>query len=202
MRKIIPLLLLVTLFSCNQKIETAEAQPDVPRALQENKEKSIISYAKRSADDLVDELYNEKLEESSALSAFEKRFRDLSEDKIDSLEVFHEFDSKNQQYYTSANNHLNRIQDSFLKQELKTVFENNSNAYKRSISQLKALEDHLEKQFVSTTDRRLALKLFITLNMMDDFKKTNQPSLSTLENVLNGFKTLNKQLDSAIAKNK
>jgi hypothetical protein len=202
MRKIIPLLLIVTLFSCKQKIEKTEAQPEVPKALQENREKSIISYAKRGADDLVDELYNEKLEGSVALSAFEKKFRDLSKGKIDSLEVFHDFDSKNQQYYASANNHLNRIQDSFLKHELKTAFENNNNAYKRSISQLNILEDHLEEQFVSTTDRRLALKLFVTLNMMNEFKKSNQPALATLENVLNSFKMLNKQLDSAIVKNK
>ena len=92
-------------------------ETNVPSALQDNKETKVVGYSKRGPDDLVDKLYAEKLEGTAGLRALEKKFSDLSKAKIDSIDVFHEFDSKNQQYYTSANDHLNRVQDSFLKQE-------------------------------------------------------------------------------------
>ena len=203
MRKLIPLVLIFIIVSCKEKKQNPDGPvAETPKALQDNKVSSSISYKKRGPDDLVDELYNEKLETTPALNAFEKKFRELSENKIDSLHVFHEFDSKNLQYYNTANGHISQIQDSFLKKELKTFFENNKTAYSSSINRLKNLEVQLGKQQLSAIDRRTALKLFVTLNMMNEFKKKNMPQASSIESIVNAFKTLNWRLDSAISKNK
>ena len=202
MRHIILFLLLFMLLSCEQQKERKEQQTETPKALQENKETSLIGYSKRSNDDLVDDLYDEKLDESPELKTPDKRFNAINESKIDSLAIFHKFDSKNVDYYRSADAHLNRMQDSFLKTELKTFFESNKTAYSNSISRLKNLEDLIGKQYISALDRRIALKLFITLNMMNEFRKINVPPVSSLEAVFNNYKSYNGRLDSAIAKNK
>lgn len=202
MRSIISFLLLITFFSCEQRNQNKEQQIETPKALQENKESSSIGFSKRGPDDLVDELFEEKLNESHELKTLDKKFNDLNEGKIDSLAVFHKFDSKNDDYYGAAAAHLDRVQDSFLKNELRTFFENNKTAYSNSISRLKGLEEQIDKQCISVIDKRIILKLFITLNMMNEFRKTNIPSVSSLEAILNNYKTYNGKLDSAIAKNK
>lgn len=202
MRYLIPVFLLFTFLSCEQQKENRQQQADTPKALQENKKSFEIEYSKRGPGDIVDELYDEKLEGSSELKILDRKFNDLNQSKIDSLAVFHKFDSKNDNYYRAADAHLNRIQDSFLKNELKTLFDNNKIAYSNSISRLKGLEDQIDKQYISTIDKRIALKLFVTLNMMNEFRKSNTPPLSSLESVVNNYKTYNAKLDSAIVKNK
>ena len=202
MRYLIPFFLVFTFLSCEQRKEKREQQVETPKALQENKKSSLVEYSKRGPDDIVDELYDEKLEESSELKTLDKKFHDLNQSKIDSLAVFHKFDSKNDNYYRAADAHLNRIQDSFLKNELKTFFDNNKTAYSNSISRLKGLEDQIDKQYISTIDKRIALKLFVTLDMMNEFRKNNIPPVSSLESVVNNYKTYNAKLDSAIVKNK
>jgi len=202
MRLIIPFLLFFTLLSCEQQKENKEQPPDTPKALQENKQGSLIEFSKRANDDLVDELYEEKLDELPELKALDKKFNDLNKSKIDTLAVFQKFDSKNNDYFTAADAHLNRVQDSFLKNELKTFFENSKTAYLNSISRLKNLEDQIGKQYISAIDRRIALKLFVTLNMMNEFRKNNITPISSFETVFSNFKTYNGKLDSAITKNK
>lgn len=202
MRQVISFLLLFLFLSCTQKKETREQEVDTPKALQENNKSSLIEYAKRGPGDLVDELYDEKLEESSELKTLDKKFNELNQSKIDSLAVLHKFDSKNDNYYRAADAHLSRIQDSFLKNELKTFFDNNKTAYSNSISRLKNLEEQIDKQYISSIDRRIALKLLVTLNMMNEFRKNDTPPVSSLESIVNNYKTYNAKLDSAIVKNK
>lgn len=202
MRYLISFLLLFTFLSCEQQEENIEQQAHTPKALQENKEVSFIEYSKRGPDDLVDELYDEKLEQTSGLRTLDKKFNDLNKSKIDSLAIFHKFDSKNNDYYRSADAHLNRMQDSLLKDELRTFLDNNKSAYSSSIRRLKGLEDQIDKQYISTIDKRIALKLFVTLNMMNEFRKTHMPPVSSLESVFNNYKIYNGKLDSAITWNK
>ena len=202
MRHIISFLLIFICLSCKQQTANKEQPAETPKALQENKETSIMEYSKRGNDDLVDDLYDEKLDESPELKTLDKKFNDINESKIDSLAIFHKFDSKNNDYYRAADAHLNRVQDSFLKNELKIFFENNKTAYSNSINRLKNLEDQIGKQYISALDRRIALKLFVTLNMINEFRKNNTPPVSSLESVFNNYKTYNVKLDSAITKNK
>ena len=202
MRHIISFLLIIIFLSCKQETAHKEQPAETPKALQENKKASIMEYSKRGNDDLVDDLYDEKLDELPELKTLDKKFNDLNKNKIDSLAVFHKFDVKNNDYYRSADAHLNRVQDSFLKNELRVFFENNKTAYANSISRLKNLEDQIDKQYMAAIDRRVALKLFVTLNMMNEFRKSNIPSVSSLETVANNYKTYNGKLDSAITKNK
>lgn len=202
MRHIISFLLIFIFLSCKQQTAHKEQPAETPKALQKNPGTSIIEYSKRGNDDLVDDLYDEKLDEFPELKTLDKKFNDINESKIDSLAIFHKFDSKNNDYYRAADAHLNRVQDSFLKNELKIFFENNKTAYSNSISRLKNIEDQIGKQYISALDRRIALKLFLTLNMMNEFSKKNTPPVSSLESVFNNYKTYNVKLDSAISKNK
>ena len=201
MKKYILVLNVLLFFSCKSKNEKNSPQ-QTPEALQDNKEAKLISYTKRGPDDLVDELYKEATKNSSGLAVLEKSIAELNEKKNDSLRVFENYQDKNQDYYSSATSHINSIQDSFLKREINDLFEKDKSGYTAIISRLNELERELNKQAIYSVDHLVALKLFVTLGMMYQFRKNNTPPASSLGTVLNEYKTLNNKLDSALVKNK
>jgi hypothetical protein len=203
MKKFLFSISLLIFISCNQKKEPSqEQQNNVPEALQDEKESSIISISKRGSEDLVDELYEEAIKNSSELKALGKKISELNEKKNDSLRFFEKYKFKNQDFYTSVNRHLGSIQDSLLKKEISAAFEKDKTGYNNIIARLNEFGSELAKQSIYTIDHEVALKLFITLGMMQQFRKSNTPPSMLLGSVLNEYKTLNHKLDSAILKNK
>src|SRR5258705_13965806 len=134
--------------------------------------------------------------------ALEKNASELNEKKNDSFKPFENYQDKNQDYYSSVTGRLNSIQDSLLKKEIGDIFEKDKSGYTTIISRLNELKDELEKQSVYSADHLVALKLFVTLGMMNKFRKNDTPPASLLESILNEYKNLNHKLDSAIVKNK
>jgi len=179
-------------------------QADVPKALQDNKESSLISISKRGSynNDLVEELYKEKVKATPALLAIEKLIGELNDSKNDSLEIYNEFKSKNQQFYGSANAHLNSIKDSLLKKEIESVIERNTLSYNNKISGLNDLVSILDGKSVSADDRHTILMILISLGMMNDYQGKNLPPSKPIESVINNYNTLLQKMDSAINKNK
>jgi hypothetical protein len=203
MKKILFSICLLAFISCSPKKENSqEQQNNVPQALQDEKKSSIISISKRGPEDIVDELYEEAIKNSSELKDIEKKLSGINEKKNDSLRVFENYKFKNQDYYASADRHLNSIQDSILKKEIEAAFEKDKTGYNNIITRLNELENELDKQSLYATDHQVVLKLFVTLNMMQQFRKNSTPPLRLLGSVLNEYKNLNLKLDSTILKNK
>ena len=205
MKKIlIPFCLLLFISCTSHKENGTPSQAEVPKALQDNKESSLISYSKRGSydRDLVEELYNEKLKSTPALQAIEKLIDELNEAENDSLEIYNNFKSKNQQYYGSARSHLNLIKDSLLKKEIGSVIERNTLAYNNKISGLDDLVTILHGKSGSADDRHTILLLLISLGMMNDYQGKNLPSSKPIESVINNYNALIQKMDSVISKNK
>ena len=205
MKKILLPIFLLVLISCSSRKETKTTpQADVPKALQDNKESSLISYSKRGPydRDLVEELYKEKLKSTRGLQAIEKLIDELNDAENDSLEVYNEFKSKNQQYYGSANSHLDRIKDSLLKKEIEAVLEKNTAAYNNKIAGLNDLVTTLNSKSGSTGDRHTILMILISLGMMNEYQGKNLPSPKPIESVINSYNILIQKMDSVISKNK
>ncbi|HEV8272212.1 MAG TPA: hypothetical protein VGQ04_12965 [Chitinophagaceae bacterium] len=89
-----------------------------------------------------------------------------------------------------------------MKKEIEAAFEKDKTGYNNIITRLNELENELDKQSLYATDHQVVLKLFVTLNMMQQFRKNSTPPLRLLGSVLNEYKILNLKLDSTILKNK
>jgi hypothetical protein len=205
MKKVLIPFCLLLFISCTSRKENKDTpQADVPKALQDNKEVSLISYSKRGAydRDLVEELYKEKVKLTPGLQAIEKLIDELNDAENDSLEVYNEFKSKNQQYYSSANSHLNRIKDSLLKKEIETVLEKNTAAHNNKIAGLSDLVTTLHSKSGSTGDRHTILMILISLGMMNEYQEKNLPSPKPIESVISNYNVLIQKMDSVISKNK
>lgn len=192
---------LLIFISCNDN-KNDPPQNNVPEALQDNsKRPGIISYSKRGREDLVDELYKEKLESAPALLAIDNLYRSLSENKLDSLEEFNNFDQKNDEYYKSADFHLKGIKDSLLKKEIEIILTSSLNLFNAKSGRLSALKDALIRAELSADDRYITMKLLITLNMIESYQN-NLPSSKPIESVIGSYNELHRKMDSVISKNK
>lgn len=194
---------LLIFISCNDK-KNDQQQNNVPEALQDNSKSGISLVSKRSYDDsrdLVDELYKEKLEKTPVLLSIDKLYKDLKENKPDSLEAFDSHVQKNDQYYKSANFRLRRIRDSLLRKEIETILSNSMNRFTARTSRLTEFKDALNRAELSAHDRYEVVKLLVTLRMMELYQD-NLPSSKPIESVIGNYNDLNKKMDSVISKNK
>jgi len=205
MKKVLFPLAVLILISCTSRNENKTApQADVPKALQDNKETSLISISKRSSydRDLVEDLYKEKVKSTPALQEIETLIDKLNDAEDDSLEIYNGFKAKNQQYYSSASSHLNLIKDSSLKKEIENVIEKSTLAYNNKISGFEDLTTILNKKIGSADDRHSALMILISLGMMKEYQEKNMPSSKPIESVINDYNRLIQKMDSVINKNK
>jgi len=200
MKKIFFSICLLIFLSCGNKKKNQQ-QNNVPEALQDNKKSSLLRISKRGPGDLVDELYKEKLEKDEELLTIDRLYQALKENKTDSLEKFLDYDNKNRMYYKSADLHLKQIEDSLLKKEIETVLINSINKFHVKSGRLTAFENALNNAAVSANDRYTAIKLFISLGMMESYQD-DLPSSKPIETMIDNFNSLNKKLDSVISKNK
>jgi len=198
--KSIYIFLLAIFISCNSK-RTQPQQNNIPEALQDNKKSSLAVYSKRGFDDLVEDLYNEKLENDPELSKLDRLYKGLNESKNDSLEELNKYVEKNNSYYSSADQHLNRIQDSSLKKEIEIILLNNKNRYKQKLNYLRSLEESLDLKSANANDRYSAVKLLISLSMIGSYQDAT-PSSKPIESVINSYNKLNTKFDSVIRENK
>ena len=203
MKQILAPLCLFILLSCaNRKEKNSPQQTNIPEALQENKESKSIGYKKRGSEDLLEELYEEKVKSTPALQDIEAMIDKLKVAQNDSLEVYNDFNAKNLQYYNSARRHLATVKDSSLEKEIKTVLERSIAEYDNKMSRSKNLVTILDSKPEAVNDRYTALKVLISLGMMKEYQEQNFPSPRPIESVINSYNNLIQKMDSVIRKNK
>ena len=205
MKKILIPLTALILISCTSCKENRTApQANVPKALQENKESSLTVFSKKGRydQDLIEELYKEKVKTTPQLQAIEKLIDNLTDSQNDSLEVYNDFKSKNQQYYSSVKNHLSSIKDSLLKKEIENVIEKSILVYNNIISGFENLTTVLNNKSGSADDRHSVLMILISLGKMKEYQEKNMPPSKPIESVINDYNRLIQKMDSVINKNK
>lgn len=203
MKKVLAPLCLLILLSCSPRKQNNETrQTNVPKALNESGENKLAVYSKRGEDDLVEKLFEEKLNSTPALQEIESMITKLAEARNDSLEVYNDFNSKNLQYYNSAERHLSRIKDSLLEKDIKIIMDKSIADYNNRTSAHKNLIENLNKKPGSVDDRHAALKIIVSLGMMKEYQQGNMPSSKPIEGAIKDHDRVIHKLDSAIRKNK
>jgi hypothetical protein len=204
MKKILAPLCLFMLLSCTTKKEKdIPPQTNVPKALQVNKDNKSIGFGKRSFDnDILEELYEEKLKTTPVLKEIEAMMNKLSQTRNDSLEVYNDFNSKNLQYYNSAERYLSRVKDSLLQSEIKIVLRRSIAEYDNKMSGLNNLVSILNKKPGSVDDRFIILKILISLAMIKEYQQGNIPSSKPVQAAIHDHDELIQKMDSVIRKNK
>ncbi|MBV8390824.1 MAG: hypothetical protein JO080_13560 [Mucilaginibacter sp.] len=163
--------LLVIIFSCNkaQPVHHNSQKTETPKPLQDdNKDISFLS--KRSDDDLVNEIYADLAEKSSDLKNLEDTRRHFSDGHKDSLMAFNKYNSKSDNYYSSAMRALTRVKDSVIKQRLRLLLINSQKKYSSKISKYNSLIDRMHNDEESTSNYYTTLQLAATLPVIEEYQ--------------------------------
>jgi hypothetical protein len=171
-------IVLIVVLSCNRHKQ--QPQNSIPKALEERKTSySLIS--KRGNDDLVESLYRGLADETPALKKLEEDIDAINNSKEDSLEQFQKFNSKNNSYYNSAQNHTGFIQDSLLRERIKNLVQSGLSNYNSLTAAHNNILKSITSKETSLNDLHVALKIIKTLPVINKYQKENLPNTKALE---------------------
>ncbi|MFN8255710.1 MAG: hypothetical protein U0W24_08485 [Bacteroidales bacterium] len=184
-------LILQTVVSCNNDRikDNQEQKQETPKALQEEKSYEIIS--KRGYDDIIESLYKELVDKTPELKDLETKLDDLSASKSDSTEQFDNYNRKNRSYYSSADYHLDKINDSILRKKMKALISLSLTNYNSKVYQHTEILKSIEKKTLTLYDLHEMLIITTTLPLIEKYQNENLPATKSI----NGY---SKQLDRVV----
>ncbi len=173
-------ILVLTLASCNSNRTQDKPKQETPKALEDNSFSSEI-ISKRSYDDLVESLYNELVSKNIDLKTLEDKIDELDKGRRDTTDLFDKFTENNQSYFSSADNHISEIKDSFLRDKMKVLIANNLAKYESSIAKHKELLKIIDSKNMTISDLHNILKIVKTLPLIEKYQSDNFPNTKSLE---------------------
>jgi hypothetical protein len=190
---------LLSLSACeNKRTNSNEAPAQIPEAMQESKTTTIIS--KRGYEDIVNSIYENLIQKSVELKALDEKITNLPGERSDSASAVSAYIAKNSEFYYSADQHVKSISDSLLRSKVQSII----NASKKSCDSLLIPHNNLlasiDLTIKQTTDQREALKLLLSLPVIEEYQKLNLPSKKPLQELNNKARNLKAQTDSLLKK--
>ncbi len=189
------IILIFNLESCHNSTTRDPEKPETPKAL-ENKNASLEYASKRWNGDLVESLYDELVSKNIDLTQLEEQIDALKNNQSDTTNDFDKFNQKNKSYLSSAESHINDIQDSALKTKMKALIASNRTNYNASILKHNELLKIIDNKNITIADLHQMLKIVKTLPLIENYQKDNLPSIKPIERYVNSQNKTIKLLDS------
>jgi hypothetical protein len=168
------------LTSCTKKSKQANPKQQTPAAL--NQERSYGFISKRSsAVNLVDQLYDELVEQDSTLKRLEDYIDHLQNSQADSAKGINNFKGKMGNYYSNAALEVKSIQDSVLREKIKILLTRNIERYNSRVEKNNDLLKTINNKDVSISDLHTALKITRTLPVVEKYQKQTLPATKPLD---------------------
>jgi hypothetical protein len=195
MRQIFLLFISLAIISCKNDAARNNTPPDeIPAPLREhNKSGSLVS--KRGYSDLVSDLYEEHVKKSGELASLEKEL-DKVQNTEDSIEAYRNYNSRSNQYYSTANSLTGSIKDSALKSKIIERINKSMNAYNQVKLQHEKLINAINLDGARIADLHTILKIAVTLPDIENYQRKNLPPLSPLQHFRNNQQKALNKLDS------
>lgn len=178
MKKLL-LLFVFTLFISCQKNETNTKNNEEPKVLQE---KSIDIGRFKRGGDLVDQLYEDLVNKSPELKNLEEDLQGLN--PRDTIEIFNNYDRKSDFYYRAAEANAEGIRDSILKKKILNLISNSATKYDTKKAQVQNLVSTINQKRTEITNYHTALKIILTLPLIEKYQKDHLPQKSPFEKVI------------------
>lgn len=194
MLKKIVFLSLILLISCREN-ETINRRTEEPKAFEET---SIEIGRFRKGGDLVDDLYQELVEKSPELKALENELSELN--PRDTANIFYNYDQKSDDYYNSVESHISGIRDSAMKQKMINLIKKSSDKYSSQKADLENLVNTINKRRTEITNYHTALKIILTIPLIEQYQKQHLPNKSPFEKVIEKENQLLKKTKSIMPK--
>ncbi len=192
---------LLLIASCNGGPNTGtQNSKETPAALLESKV-SDISSSFSSRSDLCEELYKELTEKKPALQRMEDDFATLNARPEEVREKFSQYDAKSDNYYASANNKLSTLKNDLLRKKLEALLAKSTEQYANKTAEINSLLEVIAKNSIEMQDQRTALKIILTLPMIEAYQNSNLPDKREFKDLIKDQQKLIGQIDSVNEQN-
>lgn len=170
----IAVLLLLLPFSCSNTDNKAIAE--TPKALKGSGEYEIESFRWSAKVNLVQELYSELSAKTPELKKLNEDVKALLEKQQNLYGKFDEYDGKSTSYYGNANSFAGSVADSTLRARMQQLINASKQKYEGLTAELNALNKQIAANNSSIADQHTALKLVLTLPLMEQYQKQHLPA--------------------------
>ena len=146
---------------------------EIPEALQDNKI-DIKSYSRSG--DIVEELYQELVSNSSELKGLEDDLEAFKEKPSGIDEKYHAYDSKSTSYYASADKKVLSISDSLLKKKILAFIKKSQTKYTTRTAEHSTLIKLISQNNITISDQHAVLKIIMTAPILEKYQADNLPN--------------------------
>jgi phosphoenolpyruvate-protein kinase (PTS system EI component) len=147
---------------------------------------------------ILHELYEELKEQRPELHSLEQEIRDIDQSKDGLLKDYKAYNAKNEQGYRIANEHAKLIKDSSLRNNIELLINKSQYNYDQDNAAMALEAARLENRSSSLHDHQEALKIILTLNLMEKYQKKQLPNSSAYEKIIHRYNTTIYKADSLL----
>ncbi|MES2266227.1 MAG: hypothetical protein V4520_05685 [Bacteroidota bacterium] len=186
------LVLLVSISACKQKGKAKDVteKTELPESLDEPKG-DVLSFKRYSSGgNLVDAIYFDLVKKTPNLERLEAQLEKFNVDKADSLAAFNNYAGKVESYYNSANQNLEHIEDTVLKERLKVLLAAERGRYKSKANKFETLIKDIDNENLVIKDYYETLKIVATLPVIVKYQNNNIPDIRSIKAVNDQAKSL------------
>ena len=185
------------LISCESKRtdNTNTAAQETPKALQENKIE-FSNYSRSAPDDLLEELYQELVDQSPELKKLEDELEAIAPTSSSLKNKFNGYESKSDNYYVAAKSKASVIADTLLKKKITALIENSNNKFPGKTAEFRSMLKSIAENDITLQDQHSVLKIVLTLPLIENFQNNNQPDKKDFKDLIRQQERIIIQMDS------
>ena len=146
----------------------------------------------------MQELYEELKEQRPELDSLEKEIKDIDKSKNESLKDYNVYNARNEQGYRIANEHTLLIKDSLLRNSIELLINKSQYNYDQANAAMALAAATLENRSSALHDHQEALKIILTLNLMEKYQNKQLPNSTAFEKIINRYNTSIHKADSLL----
>ena len=160
--------------------------------------KNSLAVPETRNETILDLLYLELKEQRPELQALEKQVEEVDLAKEKALEEYKKYNNQNEDYYFCAHQQLSTIKDSLSRNSIELLLNKSQYAYDQDNAAMALAAAQLENRSVSLHDHQAALKIVLTMNLMEKYQKKQLPNTSEYEKIINRYNVSIQKADSLL----
>lgn len=171
---------------------------NLDESLSASSDNNPSSLKETRTENILESLYLELKEQRPELLDLEKEMKAVDQAKEKALESYNSYNSKNEQYYSLANQQLSRISDSLLRNSVELLLNKSKYAYDQENAAMALSAAQLENRSVSLHDHQEALKIILTMKQMEKYQKKQLPDDVEHLKIINRYNESIRKADSLL----
>ncbi|MCB9262531.1 MAG: hypothetical protein H6607_09170 [Flavobacteriales bacterium] len=158
---------------------------------------SYSKYDSRGSN-IIEQLYQEALSEDDELKKLNSTLENLDKNISKTLSSANEYNGFFARYWSAAIVSIKQISDSSISQKTNLFIQKKKNEHEKSETDLQTKQSILEKQKTEHEQKFLALKIHISQQQLEKYKKENRPKPEDFDQLLNEIQNADKAIQQKL----